>query len=81
MATAYNLGIFFLSLTTKQGGVNNLGYVGESFMYHKLWHNGRLLALINTTDHSSTNKSIEMVVMVVVTVVGLGGSNSWRDPP
>ena len=34
-------------------------------LYHKLWHNARLLALINTTDHSSTNKSIEMVVMVV----------------
>ena len=55
--------------------------MGESVMYHKLWHNARLLALINTTDHSSTNKSIEVVVMVVVTVVGLGGSNSWRDPP
>jgi len=34
MATAYNLGIF-LSLTTKQGGVNNLGYVGEFVLYPK----------------------------------------------
>jgi len=52
-----------------------------NLMYHKLWDNARLLALINTTDHSRANKSIEMIVMVLVTVVGLGGSSNWRDHP
>jgi len=68
------------TLTTKQGGVNNLGYVGKSYV-PQAGDNARLLALINTTDCSRAKKSIEMVVMVLVTVVGSGGNSSWRDHP